>query len=172
MQNETSKSNGNNNSSTEPRYRLRHKVTGLYYGRNGFTVENKTLAYPVVGNAALAVVKATWCNGSFDNVTVEELTATQLQVFTVRGKEHVVALLTAKDGTKLTRVSTHSPTGRIGGFLLPTDIAALSAGKDAWMRKVLFTCKQCNKVQPLGGHWSGGGYCEACAEASVQDSEG
>ena len=54
------------------------------------------------------------------------------------------------------------------GFAVPVDIAALAAGKDAWMRNIECPCKDCGGLYALH-ELIGGGYCEDCAFADIEE---
>jgi Zn finger protein HypA/HybF involved in hydrogenase expression len=55
------------------------------------------------------------------------------------------------------------------GTLVPADIAALGAGKDAWMRDIPCKCRDCKQPFPLSQLQGNGQWCEECATADIND---
>jgi hypothetical protein len=55
----------------------------------------------------------------------------------------------------------YARVNQIGGFVrVPLELLSLAAGKDAWMREIVFACPECKQRHPA--HAMEGEYCQDC----------
>jgi hypothetical protein len=80
------------------------------------------------------------------------------------GENEVRLLIVA--GQRVAQISNP----RRGTYRIPTDLLAMGAGKDAWMRDVLVKCGDCRE-EHKASDLNSGLYCMDCVEAGLAEDE-
>ena len=66
------------------------------------------------------------------------------------------------------KTKTGEHFANVDGFFIPRDIAGLAAGRDEWMRKILFRCEECRTRVPVGEMECG--LCQTCYDRAGEEN--